>query len=79
MTGLQFAVLRAYAATLPKGSPEREKLARVLWADLPGEALRKTGRAAAQGFGLLTEGGQLTEEGRRAARAFLSKTAGGQA
>lgn len=76
MTGLQFAVMRAYAASLPKGSAARQDLARVLWEDLPPQSLRHTGRAAAAGLGLLTKSGELTEEGKRAALAYLPKLVG---
>ena len=48
MTGLQFAVLRAYAAGLPRECPTREALACHLWAHLPRGAKRSAGRALAQ-------------------------------
>lgn len=83
MTGLQFAVLRAYAASLPKTCPTRAALARRLWAGLPHGGQRTAGRALAWKMGLLLEDGQtLTPAGRAAAVAYLPRLnlpEGGQA
>ncbi|MDO4244663.1 MAG: hypothetical protein Q4C89_01395 [Deinococcus sp.] len=74
MTGLQFAVLRAYAASLPKTCPTRAKLAGKLWADLPHGGQRSAGRVLAWKMGLLREDGRtLTPEGLEAARDYLGR------
>ena len=74
MTGLQFAVLRAYAASLPKDCPTRARLARKLREDLPGDRHRSAGRALAFSSGLLSEDGRrLTPDGLEAARAYLPR------
>ena len=69
MTGVQWAVLSAYAHTLPSG-PERSRLL----------ALCLRGRPAREGVALVTAAGlgltvrgKLTPQGEAAARSFLRR------
>jgi hypothetical protein len=73
MTGVQWAVLSAYARTLPAG-PERRALRALISQHTPprqGVAL-----VTAAGLGFL-KAGQLTPTGEAEARAFLRRQSGG--
>lgn len=75
MTGLQWAVLTAYARTLPKGSEARRFLEDHTAKGKPTAAGQRVAAMVAEAGGLLAEGGQITPTGKTAARAFLPRLA----
>lgn len=70
MTGLQWAVLTAYARTLPRDSEARQLLEAKTKEGQPTPAGARVGRMVAEASGLLKRG-QITPEGVQAARAFF--------
>ena len=72
MTGLQWAVLTAYARTLPTGSAARCALDEATAAGTPAPAAQRVALEVARQSGMV-EGGRVTEWGRSAARVYLSR------
>ncbi|WP_424951023.1 hypothetical protein [Deinococcus sp.] len=70
MTGVAWAVLSAYARTLPAG-PERRKVSGCLRAGAPSKMGRNLARVVIAHSGL-THRGKLTAKGQHAARVFLA-------
>ena len=70
MTGVCWAVLTAYARTLPAG-PARRKVSEHLRKGAPSELGQSLARAVIARSGLTCRG-QLTAKGQHAARAFLA-------
>ena len=70
MTGVCWAVLTAYARTLPAG-PARRKVTATLRAGAPSKQGQDLARVVIARSGL-TVRGQLTAKGQHAARAFLA-------
>lgn len=70
MTGVCWAVLSAYARTLPAG-PERRKVSGCLRQGAPSEVGARLARVVIARSGL-THRGQLTGKGQHAARVFLA-------
>ncbi len=72
MTGLQWAVLTAYARTLPKGSEARRFLEGHTAKEKPTAAGQRVALMVAEAGGLLAKG-KITPTGKTAARAFLPR------
>ncbi|AHX26515.1 hypothetical protein DEDE109153_01055 [Deinococcus deserti] len=72
MTGLQWAVLSAYARVLPPGSHARQVIEGATAKGTPGPAAQRVALSVAQSSGMI-ERGRITEFGRDAARAFLPR------
>jgi len=70
VTGVCWAVLSAYARTLPTG-PERRKVSACIRAGAPSKMGQNLARVVLARSGL-THRGQLTAKGQHAARVFLA-------
>lgn len=71
MTGLQWAVLTAYARVLPVGSEGRAMIEEATQKEAPTVQGQRIALKVAKQSGMLSKDGRITEFGRTAAKRFM--------